>query len=153
MPAVPTYRAIATKASVATLFAMAEADGEASVYLETEHACMVLRRRCYAHRSQLRKHNMALTGMGVSAYDSYTFPWQYCENLGKWKFTVTANELIEFELIVPEDTLFDISRFEFIQDSDVPQVNLDRLERAFESSVHDWSEESLSLLEPLTQPE
>ena len=140
MPAVPQYKAVASKASIATLFAMAEIDGEARILVESEHACILLRRKCYAHRSQLRKSNISLTGLGISPYDSYTFPWRYLDHLGKWEFTITSNELIEFELLIPDDTAFDISRFEFITDSDIPQFNLDHHEAQFERAADEWQD-------------
>lgn len=138
MPSAPSHRAIATKATIATLFAMAEADGECSILVDSEHACTVIRRKCYAHRSQLRRGNLSLAGLETSPYDAFTFPYTHIGEIGRWKFTITANETVEFELLVPEETGFDISRFEFLTDTDFPQLSLEQTEQLFETSADEW---------------
>jgi len=140
----PNYRAIATKASIQSLFAIAEAEGEVSIWVDTEHACTVIRRKCYAYRAQLRKGNVSLTGMETSAFDSYTFPYAQDNISGRWKFTITANEEIEFELILPEDPVKPIPHFDWIDpEHDVwtSPPNLENLENEFEKSADEFTDD------------
>lgn len=120
---------------------MAEAEGEVSIWVENEHACTVIRRKCYAYRSQLRKGNMGLTGMEVSAYDSYTFPYTQDHSNGRWKFTITANEEIEFELIVPEEPAKPIPHFDWLEDSDIPVGPLDEHEDLVQQAADAYMDE------------
>ena len=141
MPSVPSHRAIATKATIEILFAMAQADGECTIHLDSHHAALLVRRKCYAYRSQVRKNSRALTGIETSPFDAYTFPMGELES-GKWWLTITSSETVEFELIVPADTAFDVSKFEFI-DTDVPQLSVEDHEAQFEQAVDEFMDEGI----------
>lgn len=136
----PNHRAIATKASIQTLLALAEVDGHVRILVESRHACEVIRRKIYAHRAQLRKSNEALTGVATSSYDGFTFPFgELGDDSGKWWFEITDSETIEFELVLPDDHE-PVIGMDWI-DSDVPQVGLEHAEVEFQNSVDEYGAE------------
>ncbi len=148
MPAVPLYRAIATKSSIGALFAMAEAEGFAEIWLASDHACRLVRNKCYAWRSRIRKQGMALTSIETSPYDGYTFTWKFDDTVNKYRFRIDSNEQVEFELIVPEDcseeTLSSLG-FNWITDSDMPQISLDKAESLFHQAVNEFVDDEIPL--------
>lgn len=137
MPAVPLHRAIATKSSIGALFAMAEANGFVEIWLDSEHACKLIRNKCYAWRSRIRKQGLALTSVETSPYDSYTFTWTFDDPADKWRFRVDSDEQVEFILIVEESTQL-VGDFDWCPDSDIPQVSLDQAEGEFHAAVNNF---------------
>lgn len=140
MPAVPNHRAIATKSSIGALFAMAEAEGFVEIWLATEHQCKLIRNKCYAWRSRIRKQGLALTSVETSPYDSYTFTWVWDQTANKYRFRIDSDEQVEFELIVADDQTIPPG-FDWCSDSDLPQVSLDKAEENFHHAVNEYTEE------------
>lgn len=141
MPRVSNFRAIATKASIASLFAMVEVDGEIEIHVASEHAAYTIRNRCYAYRSKLRKSNLATTGLEASTYDGVEFSYGPVPGHPeeKWWFKLTYEAVVEFELIVPEHHIGDLPHFDTLaEDSDVPQLTGISHEEAFHHSADEF---------------
>lgn len=109
--------AIATKASIASLYAMAESRGFVQIRVKSEADCYNIRNRLYAHRAALRKTAHAVTGIAGSSLDSFKFSWEpeYAEETGETDFggprPTTGNYIftidsegatVEFDLLIPE---------------------------------------------------
>lgn len=130
MPAVPRLRAIATKDSVANLFAMAETDGEVIIRVDSENACLRIRNQLYKHRTGLRKQSHNLLGIEASHLDGFKFSfWREVaptlENpyelvpTGKWSLRIAYDVQIEFELLLPDDYDLDtLPHFDTINDDE-----------------------------------
>ena len=108
--------AVATKSSIAALWAMAETHGSVSILLPSHVACINIRNKLYAHRNALRKQAAAHVGIEASHLDSFKF--QYAQLDGdhefKWMFTISYDVEVEFELILPEGITEDeLSSYEF----------------------------------------
>lgn len=138
MPAVPNHRAIATKSSIGALFAMAEAEGFVEIWLASEHQCKLIRNKCYAWRSRIRKQGLALTSVETSPYDAYTFTWVFDPIAEKYKFRIDSDEQVEFELIVPDEATIPPG-FDWAVESDLPQISLDRAEAEFNQAADDFT--------------
>lgn len=137
MPRVPLHRALATKASITALFAMAEAEGFVEVFVDSEAKAKLLRNKCYAWRSRIRKQGLALTSVETSPYDGYSFPIEYDPPTGKWRFRIDSDEEVEFELIVEEGVEVP-NGFDWCSESDVPQVSLEQAEEKFHGAVNEY---------------
>lgn len=108
MPSVPNIRAIATKESIATLWAMAEQQGEVTIRVASRHACYLIRNKLYKHRAYLRKQAQAHVGVEASHLDGFKITYrEEDEATGKWFLTISYDDVVEFELILPDD--FDLS--------------------------------------------
>lgn len=144
MPAVPLHRAIATKSSIGALFAMAEAEGFVEIWLNSEHQCKLIRNKCYAWRSRIRKQGMALTSVETSPYDGYTFTWAFEDTTARWRFRIDSDEQIEFEIIInanAEHPPVIPPGFDWVTDSDLPQLTLDQAEGMFHAAANEFSDE------------
>lgn len=107
MPRIPFSRAIATRDSVANLFAHAERHGEAIVLLPSEAACYRMRNALYGAVSKSRRHARELTGSGKGMYDDFAYSFFPYEGLdeaysGWYQFLITHSKLVEFILLVPD---------------------------------------------------
>lgn len=144
MPRVSNFRAVATKASIASLFAMVEVDGEVELHVASEHAAYTIRNRCYAYRSKLRKANLEVNGLALSSYDGVEFSYgpipDHPEE--KWWFRLTYEIVVEFDLIVPENHFGPIPHFDTLaEDSDVPQLTGQSAEEAFHHGMDDFMDQ------------
>ena len=126
MPAVPLFRAVATKASIANLWALAEADGEVTIFTDSEYKILQIRNKLYAYRSRLRKNNLSLTGVETSTLDGFGF--EYGANRSAtspdqaYYLRITYGDEVEFTVLVAEDHVGGIPEgFDLIHESDVPQ--------------------------------
>lgn len=95
-----TRNAIATEATCSSLFALAEELGEAVCWLDSEHACTVLRNRLYKYRAKLRKNAAAVTGVASTPYDGFTFG--YAEVDSRWRFVITYDLPMLIEIEIPD---------------------------------------------------
>jgi len=122
MPQPRYLKAITTKASITSLWAAAEIHGEITVRLADKRACYAFRNKLYAHRSALRKAAHAHVGVEASNLDGFKISyreeleWREVEGslnsaerpTGKWLLTIAYEELVEFELLIPDDWVGDI---------------------------------------------
>ena len=103
MPPSP-QSAIATRDTVASLWAAASAQGEVTIRLPSQHACLVTRNKLQAHRAALRKQAQSHTGFAASAYDKFKvlYRQEIDFNLyptGYWLLQITPNDYLQFELL------------------------------------------------------
>ena len=98
---------------------MAEADGEVVIFVANEAHCKLIRNKCYAFRSQRRKQNAAVTGVALSHLDAFQFSYGMCGNQSaypdqypKWYFRIAFDDIVEFELLIPETHEGDLPHFD-----------------------------------------
>lgn len=96
-----TRNAIATEATCSSLFALAEELGEAVCWLDSEHACTVLRNRLYKYRAKLRKNAAAVTGIAATPYDGFTFGYSEGPD-SRWRFVITYDLPMLIEIEIPD---------------------------------------------------
>lgn len=131
----PNIHAIATRDSIANLWLLAERDGEVTIRTSSERACINIRNRLYKHRESLRKQNAALQGVHASHLDNFKFTFkaetegEHRVMTGKWLLTITYDEIVEFELLLPENYQGELPSF------DVPEDNT-----KWDESVQAWVE-------------
>lgn len=120
MPRPKNIHAVATRASIASLWAMAETHNTVQILLPSYSACLNIRNKLYAHRAALRKQAAALVGIEASHLDSFKFSFQQLEvetqepQQPKWLFTISFEVEVEFELILPEGvTEAELSEYNF----------------------------------------
>lgn len=121
MPRIPQVHAVASKASITSLWTMAEAEGEVIIRVASRHHAYLIRNKLYAHRAQLRKAAGAVTGIEVSHLDGYKISyWEEelfgeggnSEPSGKWILRIALDEQVEFELLLADDFAGEIPHFD-----------------------------------------
>lgn len=112
MTRIAASRAIATKTSIAALWAYAESQGTVTIRLSSRAAAINIRNKIYAHRAALRRATAAHTGIEASHLDVFTFELVeefvdgadgYPIPTSRWLFTITLDLVVEFELLLPDD--------------------------------------------------
>lgn len=110
--------AVATRSSIASLWAMAETHNTVQILLPSYSACLNIRNKLYAHRAALRRQAAALVGIEASHLDAFKFTFSLLEHdtehPGKWLFTISYEVEVEFELILPDNiTEEELSEYSF----------------------------------------
>lgn len=135
MPRKSPLVAVATKSSIASLWSLAEINGEITIRLRSQREARNVRSRLYSYRANLRKSALSHTGIEASSLDSYV-PRIYPElsETGQttdfWLLTIDTGEVITFEVLLPEDfPEEDIPHF------DLPMtITVDEIQSIIESS-------------------
>lgn len=124
MPKTRLVKAITTKASIESLWAVAEANGEATIYTATEHACVLIRNKLYNHRSKARKSNARHMGVEASSLDRFTITYSHDPDRVKdpWRLTITDQDIVEFTIEIDDDETPSIHFDTLDPDTDVPQA-------------------------------
>lgn len=115
MPRVSQFHAVATAASIASLYGMAEAQGEVQILVKDRHACLLIRNKCYAHRTKARKQNSSINGIAASHLDAFEFSYgEYPDDAqGRWFFRISYEQIVEFEILIPDG----------VEDSELPEFD------------------------------
>ena len=142
MPRRPNVLAITTRDSIANLWLMAEKAEEVSILVPSREACHAIRNKLYAHRTRLRKAALSHTGVEASHLDHFTFTFHPEPGTTKWRFTITTQDLIEFELIIPDDWEGDLPFF------DMPAIN-----ERYDDTTGQWTTGSAEPGHPLETEE
>lgn len=95
---------IATRDTIASLWAAASSKGEVTIRLPSFHACIVTRNKLQSHRAALRRQAQAHTGFAATAYDKFKvlYRQEIDFNLyptGHWLLQITPNDYLQFELL------------------------------------------------------
>lgn len=107
MPRSRLVKAVATKDSIANLWALTELQGEVTIHINGRREAYLIRNKLYAHRAQLRKMAATHTGVEASTLDGYKITYGPFEPAGddppKWWLTISHHDIVEFELVVDDD--------------------------------------------------
>lgn len=135
MPLQPAVRAVATRDSIANLWAMAEATGSVTIRVASKRHCYLIRNKLYKHRATLRKNSHALQGIEASHLDGFKInyweetQWEQIVGdlqshnvpTGQWLLTISYDEMVEFELLLEEDyDMTTVPHFDTLDDLTIP---------------------------------
>lgn len=96
--------AIATRDTIANLWALAAAKGEARLRVPSRSAAFNVRNKLHAFRAELRRQAQAHTGFHASSYDKFKVLHREELDLnlaptGYYLVSITTKDFIEFELL------------------------------------------------------